>query len=373
MSLQGQLSFGESERRHDSLQALKDSLPKLQLPAGDLQLPGLQWPPNLAPAQMSHSLPPLPPVPGQPQLPRPSLEEDRDSPLQVLPGSAEAQALPPNVAQILAEGVEAVEAIEALAPASTQLFAKEVASVLHSMKEIHRQDAASSGASESQPKPSLEGVLSSKDPPVGGAAAVSGLTADSQGSQAAAPSTDQKDAGSQGMAGQLAMLPGPQANPLPSRRAGPAARSQSRRSMRELGLGIVEEEGKVQVIPSCECLYNREILLETSSWGIASDPTLCRVAVYERCLKALSDCRCCQPGRPCNPHGQDQHDAKTSDIAGNVGICESCGPFAEASGGRQGGAGLAAGCTAAVLCAGALVRADHPGRQSLCCAHLQRM
>ena len=222
-------------------------MPKLQLPAGDLQLPGLQWPPNLAPAQMSHSLPPLPPVPGQPQLPRPSLEEDRDSALQCLPGSTEAQALPPNVAQILAEGVEAVEAIEALAPASTQLFAKEVASVLHSMKEIHSQEAAESDALASQPEPSLEGVLSSQDPPVSNIAAASGSAADARDGQAAAASGAQKDAGSQGTAGQLAKLQGSQGNPLPSRRAGPATRSQSRRSMRELGLGIVDEEGKVQV------------------------------------------------------------------------------------------------------------------------------
>ena len=47
--------------------------------------------------------------------------------------------------------------------------------------------------------------------------------------------------------GQAGRLPGPAGNPLPSRRAGPAARSHSRRSMREIGLGVVEEEGKVQV------------------------------------------------------------------------------------------------------------------------------
>ena len=47
--------------------------------------------------------------------------------------------------------------------------------------------------------------------------------------------------------GQAGRLQGPVGNPLPSRRAGPAARSHTRRSMREIGLGVVEEEGKVQV------------------------------------------------------------------------------------------------------------------------------
>jgi len=50
----------------DVLQALRESLPKLQLPMGDLQLPGLGWPTNLSLAQMNNSIPPLPPLPGLP-------------------------------------------------------------------------------------------------------------------------------------------------------------------------------------------------------------------------------------------------------------------------------------------------------------------
>lgn len=228
-----------------ALQALKDSLPKLQLPAGDLQLPGLQWPANLAPSQMNHSLPPLPPVPGQSQLRLPSLQQGKDSAVTGLPGSKDMQSLPPEVAQILAESVKAVEEIETLTPATDKLFAKEVANVLHSMKDIQSQDAASTGTVGSQPEPSLEGVLSSQEQPVGRAAALSGPSLDLNGAQPT--TTDAFPADIQGPAGQLAKLQG---NPLPSRRAGPAARSHSRRSMRELGFGIVEEEGKVQVTPT---------------------------------------------------------------------------------------------------------------------------
>ena len=211
---------------------------------GDLQLPGLQWPANLAPAQMGHGVPPLPPVPGQAHLQRPLLEPEKDGAGQGLPGSQGVQALPPDVAQILAQGAEA---IEGLTPPTSTLFAKEVADILHTMKTNKGHGAANTGSVGSQPEPSLEGVLSDQVPSVSSAAASS---AESNGAQAATASTDQRDADSQGPAGQLAKLQGPQGNPLPSRRAGPAARSQSRRSMRELGLGIVEEEGKVQVIPS---------------------------------------------------------------------------------------------------------------------------
>ena len=192
-------------------------------------------------------MPPLPPVPGQAQLQRPLLEQEKDGAVQGLPGSKEVQSVPPDVAQMFAEGAEA---IEGLTPPTNTLFAKEVADILHTMKTNQSHDAADISTVGSQPEPSLEGVLSDPIPSVSSAAALSGPAAESNGAQAATASTDQRDAGSQGPAGQLAKLQGPQGNPLPSRRAGPAARSQSRRSMRELGLGIVEEEGKVQVIPS---------------------------------------------------------------------------------------------------------------------------
>jgi len=60
------LADGRMLNSTDVLQALRESLPKLQLPVGDLQLPGLGWPTNLSLAQMNNSIPPLPPLPGLP-------------------------------------------------------------------------------------------------------------------------------------------------------------------------------------------------------------------------------------------------------------------------------------------------------------------
>ena len=191
-----------------------------------------------------------------------------------LPGSKDMQSLPPKVAQILAESAEAVKAIETLTPATDKLFAKEVASVLHSMKEIQSQDATKTGTVGSQPEPSLEGVSSSQELPVGRAAAVTGPSTDMNGAQAATADPFhaaiaeglQRELGSQGPAGQLAKLQG---NPLPSRRAGPAARSHTRHSMRELGFGIVEEEGKLQVTSTFSHLPDCRQSPDTNSppWG----------------------------------------------------------------------------------------------------------
>ena len=185
----------------------------------------------------------------QPQ--HPQLQQQHNGALQGLPGSREPQKLPPDMAQILAEGAEVVEAMKALTPAANnELFAKEVANVLHSMKSTVSHDAAETGAAGPEPEPSSGDALGSQVlGQMGKAAAAAAPAAESNGAPAAVTGTDLRAAGSQAPAGQLAKLQGPQGNPLPSRRAGPAARSHSRRSMHELGFGIVEEEGKLTVDP----------------------------------------------------------------------------------------------------------------------------
>lgn len=221
------------------------------------------------------------------QVQAPSAEQKKEGAGQGLPSSRGLQSLPPDVAQILAEGIEAVETIEALTPAANELIAKEVANVLNGVKSEHDHSAphgpASNGFVRAQPKIQHEGVMSSQAQSSSAAAGMSGAIAEFNGANAAAASVNHRAAGSQGPVGQLVSLPAPQGNalhspgtagqlanlpalqgslqpsqgpagqlakisaPLPGRRAGPAARSHSRRSMRELGLGVVEEEGKVQV------------------------------------------------------------------------------------------------------------------------------
>ena len=170
--------------------------------------------------------------------------------------------MPPDLARIIAEGVEAVEAIEASSVAATaanDFFAKEVASVLKGVENGSCGSAAHAApnrsAAELQPESSsaaekLQGALGRQAQAAGAAAASSGSVAASSSAAAAADASTGNHAApgsSAAPAGQLAKLQGPAGNPLPSRRAGPATRSHSRRSMRELGLGIVEEEGKAQV------------------------------------------------------------------------------------------------------------------------------
>lgn len=184
--------------------------------------------------------------------------------------------MPPDLARITAEGVEAVEAIEASSVAATaanDFSAKEVASVLKGVENGSCGSAAHAApgrsAAELQPESSaaaekLQGALGRQAQAAGAAAASSGSVAASSSAAAAAaassgnhaePGSSAAPAG-QGPAGQLAKLQGPAGNPLPSRRAGPATRSHSRRSMRELGLGIVEEEGKAQV--TCRHVHGRK-------------------------------------------------------------------------------------------------------------------
>ena len=161
--------------------------------------------------------------------------------------------MPPDLARIIAEGVESVEAIEASSVAATaanDFFAKEVAGVLKGVENgsSGSADHAAPGriAAELQPESrsadeKLQGASGRQAQAASAAAASSGsVTASGSGNHAAPGS-------SAAPAGQLAKLQGPAGNPLPSRRAGPATRSHSRRSMRELGLGVVEEEGKAQV------------------------------------------------------------------------------------------------------------------------------
>ena len=162
------------------------------------------------------------------------------------------------MAQILAEGVEAAEASEALTPKTRdKLIVKEIDNAIHIFDDDGSQDPASIDAVGPQPAPISEAALVSQAlEHLGRAGAVSGPAAEPNGVPAAAVAgADRRDAGSQGPAGQWVKLPGPQGNPLPSRRAGPAARSHSRRSMRELGSGIVEEDGKVSVRPSQTNLF----------------------------------------------------------------------------------------------------------------------
>lgn len=146
------------------------------------------------------------------------------------------------------------------------MFAKGVANAIKEAKAngcCHgpHQNAAAARALATQPDSGNASIGaentagSSNGQAVSTAAASPGLSSEANGASSAAAGSSSSHAAScsavlvaQGPAGQLSR---PQGNPLPSRRAGPAARSHSRRALRDLGLGLVEEEGKVQV---CSCL-----------------------------------------------------------------------------------------------------------------------
>ena len=232
------------------LQALRDSLPKLQLPIGDLDLSGLGWPTGLPSSSLDTSSASA--GLGQVQAPPAVNGRAEDQPGQI---SANPQAPSQAVLPSFADGAEPSSAGLSM----NNIFAKGASEALkgvengcyhlpcsdeHILSSLGLPPDPSFSRPRSDRPHGSKGQSSSTDTPSPGLAARGGM------STAAAGSSDDH-AASCGSAvaasGQAGRLPGPVGNPLPSRRAGPAARSYTRRSMREIGLGVVEEEGKLQV------------------------------------------------------------------------------------------------------------------------------
>ena len=232
------------------LQALRDSLPKLQPPAGDLDLSGLGWPTSLPSSSMDASSASA----GLGQLQTPPAMNGRG---EAQPGqqSTDPQATPQAVLPAFADGAEPSSAGLGM----NNVFTKGVSEALKGVEngcchlpcsDEHILSSLGLPPDPSFSRPRSDRPNGSKGPSLSTDALTSGLTAGSHMVPAAAGSSSDHAApcGSAAAdAAQTGRLPGPAGNPLPSRRAGPAARSHSRRSMREIGTGVVEEEGKVQV------------------------------------------------------------------------------------------------------------------------------
>ena len=232
------------------LQALRDSLPKLQLPVGDLDLSGLGWPTGLPSSSMDASSASA------------GLGQVQKSPAmngqgEAQPGQqgADPQATPQAVLPSFADGAEPSSAGLSM----NNVFAKGVSEALKGMEngcchlpcsDEHILSSLGLPPDPSFSRPRSDRPIGSKGQSSSTDASSSGLAAGGCMSAAAAGSSSDLAAPCGSAAagpGQAGRLPGPVGNPLPSRRAGPAARIHTRRSMREIGLGVVEEEGKVQV------------------------------------------------------------------------------------------------------------------------------
>lgn len=232
------------------LQALRDSLPKLQLPVGDLDLSGLGWPTGLPSSSLDASSAPA--GLGQVQT-APAMNGRGES--QPAQQSADSQATPQAVLPAFADGAEPFSAGLGM----NNVFTKGVSEALkgvengcchlpcsdeHILSSLGLPPDPSFSRPRSERRNGSEGQALSTETSTLGLAAEGCTTAAAAGSSGDLAAPCGNAAVSPAQAGRL---PGSVGNPLPSRRAGPAARSHSRRSMREIGLGVVEEEGKVQV------------------------------------------------------------------------------------------------------------------------------
>ena len=229
------------------LQALRDSLPKLQLPAGDLDLSGLSWPTGLPSSSMDASsasaglgqVQTLPAMNGRGESqPGQQSTDPQPIPQAVLPAfadGAEPSSAGLGVNNAFAKGVS--EALKGVENGCCHLPCSDE----HILSSLGLPPDPSFSRPRSDRPNGSKGPSLSTDTPTSGLTAGSHMVPGSSSDHAAPCGSAAADAA------QAGRLPGPAGNPLPSRRAGPAARSHSRRSMREIGLGVVEEEGKVQV------------------------------------------------------------------------------------------------------------------------------